>query len=208
MLEAVASLGAGATAKEVSATLGLPRATTYRLLNLLVQDEYLVRTPDLSGFALGAKVVQLATAAVPERMPRAARSIVDETRSALRGAVHVVRYLDGRMTVLDADPDFPLTDEVRLVREPARSALGRLLLVELGIAGAFAAAAEEDLRRYGAVRRLDGDGPGCVAVPVRDASGALAAAVAFAGPRHRAEEPDAVLAVLGPAVERLGPLLT
>lgn len=208
VLEAVATLGAGATAREVSARLGLPRATTYRLLNLLVQDEYLVRTPDLSGFALGAKVVQLASAAVPERLPRAARSIVEETRAAVRGAVHVVRYADGRMTVLDADPDFPLTDEVRLLRDPARSALGRLMLVELGVSAAFSAQVRDDLARYGAVRRIDADGPSCVAVPLRDASGTLAAAVAFAGPRHRAEDPTALLAVLGPAVERLGPLLT
>lgn len=54
VLEAVANLGAGVSAQRISAELGLARATTYRLLNLLVEDEYLVRTPDLSGFALGA----------------------------------------------------------------------------------------------------------------------------------------------------------
>lgn len=53
------------TARELSGHLGLPRATAYRLLNLLVADEYLVRTTDLSGFALGAKVAQLAEAVSP-----------------------------------------------------------------------------------------------------------------------------------------------
>ncbi|AUZ88426.1 helix-turn-helix domain-containing protein [Arthrobacter sp. TmT3-37] len=56
VLEEVARCGPGVTGLEVSRNLGLPKATTYRLLNLLVEDEYLVRLPDLSGFALGRKV--------------------------------------------------------------------------------------------------------------------------------------------------------
>jgi DNA-binding IclR family transcriptional regulator len=59
VLEEVARCGPGVTGMEVSRNLGLPKATTYRLLNLLVQDEYLVRMPDLSGFALGRKVEML-----------------------------------------------------------------------------------------------------------------------------------------------------
>lgn len=39
VLEEVARAGAGVTAREISESLGLPRATAYRLLNLLVQDE-------------------------------------------------------------------------------------------------------------------------------------------------------------------------
>ena len=48
------------TAKEISAALKLPQATTYRLLNLLVGEEYLVRLPDLRGFALGRRAARLA----------------------------------------------------------------------------------------------------------------------------------------------------
>ncbi|OMQ16780.1 hypothetical protein A7K94_0200155 [Modestobacter sp. VKM Ac-2676] len=62
VLECVARLGAGVTAKEVAESLGMPPATVYRLLNLLVGEEYLVRLPDLSGFALGRKVAGLAGA--------------------------------------------------------------------------------------------------------------------------------------------------
>jgi len=43
VLEEVARCGTGVTAREVNDNLLLPRATIYRLLNLLVQDEYLVR---------------------------------------------------------------------------------------------------------------------------------------------------------------------
>lgn len=207
VLEAVARLGAGATAQEISRALGLPRATAYRILNLLVQDEYLVRTPDLSGFALGAKVAQLAAvAAPPVRLTSAARAVVAAARAEVRGGVHVVLYVDGRVVVADADQDFPLSDEARLAREPARYALGRLLIAETQTPTAEMAA---DLSRWGIARQIGEVTPGfgCLAVPIRDAAGQLAGAVGFAGPRHRVEEPEAVLAVLRPVAERLGPLV-
>lgn len=62
ILEEVARAGAGVSAREVAENLGMSRATTYRLLKHLVQQEYLVRSPDLSGFALGQRVRDLAVA--------------------------------------------------------------------------------------------------------------------------------------------------
>ncbi|MBW9095461.1 helix-turn-helix domain-containing protein [Microbacterium jejuense] len=207
VLEAVARLGAGASARDISRELGLPRATTYRLLNLLVQDEYLVRTPDLAGFALGAKVVQLASvAAPPARLTSAARGVLADTRASLRGGVHVVFFVNGRLTVVDADPDFPLSDAVRLVREPDRFAIGRLLLVERGVADPGAV---RDFEEIGATRQLGelAPGYGCVAVPILDGAGGFAGALGFSGSRRRAEDPTEVLTVLKPAAARLGPLV-
>ncbi|MBM7516681.1 helix-turn-helix domain-containing protein [Nocardioides nitrophenolicus] len=62
ILEEVARSGAGVSAREIAENLGLARATAYRLLKHLVQQEYLVRSPDLSGFALGQRVRDLAGA--------------------------------------------------------------------------------------------------------------------------------------------------
>jgi len=59
VLEEVARCGAGVTGTQVARNLRMPKATAYRLLNMLVEDEYLVRVPDLSGFALGRKVAWL-----------------------------------------------------------------------------------------------------------------------------------------------------
>ena len=209
LLEAVAEIGAGATAREISAVLGLPRATTYRLLNLLVQDEYLVRTPDLSGFALGAKVAHLA-GATAARMPSAAREIIGGARTSIRGGVHVVLYADRRVVIADADPDFPISDEARLVREPERFALGRLMLMERDVAGGFSASAAADLATFGVTRQVGElvPGYGCLAIPVRDASGALVGAVGFSGPQHRVEEPSGVIDTLAPVAMRLAPLLS
>ena len=64
VLRVVAESGPGVTAREVSEALRLPRATTYRLLNLLVAEEYLVRLPDLSGFGLGTRFAELVNAAL------------------------------------------------------------------------------------------------------------------------------------------------
>lgn len=215
LLEAVAELGAGATAREISDALGLPRATTYRLVNLLVQDGFLVRTPDLSGFALGAKVVHLASVAAPVRLPSAARDLLAAARDHVRGGVHVVLYPEGRVSLVDPDPDFPFSDPVRLARDPGRFALGRLLLAEgaTGVARGESAdldAATADLRRFGVTRQIGEllPGFGCLALPIRDAGGALAGALGFSGPAHRVEEPSGVIRLLAPTAERLAPLLT
>jgi len=210
VLEAVAELGPGVSAQEVSARLGLSRATTYRLLNLLVQDEYLVRTPDLAGFALGTKVAQLAAAAMPRALPSAARELVGAVRADVRGGVHIVKFERGRVVVVDGDPDFPLSDPVRLSREPERYAIGRLLLVTAGASGPVIDAASADLARWGVTRQLDefAPGSGCLAVPITDAEGLLAGAVGYSGPSSRVAEPSDLAERLSAAAARLGPLLT
>jgi DNA-binding IclR family transcriptional regulator len=60
VLEAVAQHGAGVTARTLVETVPLSKATVYRILKHLVEQEYLVRTPDLTGFALGRRVLDLA----------------------------------------------------------------------------------------------------------------------------------------------------
>lgn len=211
VLEAVAELGPGATAREISTALGLPRATAYRLLNLLVQDEFLVRTPDLTGFALGAKVVHLASAAAPVRLPTAARQLLTEVRRSVRGGVQVVMYTDARISVVDSDPDFPFSDPVRLGREPHRYALGRLLLAEQAeTASVLSADTIADVAKFAAARQMNEliSGYGCLAVGLRDERGFLAGALGFSGPVHRISDPESVLASLRPAAKRLAPLVS
>ena len=62
VLEAVARVGPGVTTRDLVEVLPRSRATVYRILKHLVAEEYLVRTPDLRGFALGARVRALANA--------------------------------------------------------------------------------------------------------------------------------------------------
>ncbi|RFU22477.1 IclR family transcriptional regulator [Geodermatophilus marinus] len=130
VLESVARAGAGVTAKEVCEDLGLPPATTYRLLNLLVGEEYLVRLPDLHGFALGRKVAGLAGWASPAQVPTAAREVVADLRGRVRHAVHLVVYSGPVLRCVDVDPDHPLRSVEAVERHLHASAVGKLLLAE------------------------------------------------------------------------------
>ncbi|RUQ84902.1 transcriptional regulator [Labedella gwakjiensis] len=215
VLEEVAARGAGVTARELSDALRMPRATTYRLINLLVQEEYLVRMPDLTGFTLGRKVLQLAHLVAPSPPPRAAREVMTRLRSGIRGGVHLARYDTDRIAVVDVDEDFPLSDESRIVREWDASAMGRLLLAERDVSETptrstrSVAAIVEDTRRAGFARQVDElvPGFGCLAVPIRDEGGRLVASVCFAAPRSRIEQPGDVLEMLENGAEELGRLL-
>lgn len=215
VLEEVAARGAGVTARELSDALGMPRATTYRLINLLVQEEYLVRMPDLTGFTLGRKVRQLAHLVAPPPPPRAAREVMSRLRSSIRGGVHLARYDTDRIAVIDVDEDFPLSDEGRIVREWDASAMGRLLLAERDVtetptrSARAVAAIVDDTRLAGFARQVDElvPGFGCLAVPIRDERGRLVASVSFAAPRARIERPGDVLAALEAGADELSRLL-
>ena len=90
VLEEVARAGSGVTAKDIAARLSMPSATTYRLLNILVGEGYVVRLPDLSGFALGQKIGILVDAAVVPTVCAAAREVLAELRLSVRFGVHLL----------------------------------------------------------------------------------------------------------------------
>ena len=130
IIEAVAVLGLGVTAKEIAAALHMPPATAYRILNALVGEEYLVRTSDLRGFGLGKRLGSLIAAVTTPALSTAARHHVAELRDTVRFAVHVIAFHAGSVRVLDADPDHPVRAERELVRYLHASAAGKLLLAD------------------------------------------------------------------------------
>ncbi|MEJ8277530.1 IclR family transcriptional regulator [Pseudonocardia spirodelae] len=227
VLEEVVAAGPGVTAKEISTALRLPPATTYRVLNLLVGEEYLVRLPDLRGFALGRRAARLSPVTVP-RLPTAARHVVDRLRGRVRWGVHLALFDGARLQVLDPDPDHPPSDADLLARLPQASALGRLLLAEQPDWRALVRdlrpvtdrtvtdpdaldAVLDVVRRDGLAHQSGQLRPdrGCLAVPVRSpADGALVAGLALAGPAARVEDPDPELVtLLREHAATLGPLL-
>jgi DNA-binding IclR family transcriptional regulator len=214
VLEEVARCGAGVTAREVSANLGMPRATAYRLLNLLVQEEYLVRLGDLSGFALGRKVAELAHLVAPTRPSQAVRSIVAGLRTHVRGGVHLAGYAGTTLRILDEDPDYRLSDAARLTRDLEVSAMGRLLLADLERRGERSGTLStglvaETLHRGFAVQTGAFDpARGCLALPIRDLEGGLVAALSLCTTTDRIERPGRLLDELRDGARRLGPLLS
>lgn len=217
VLEEVARAGPGVTAREISDNLGLPRATAYRLLNLLVQDEYLVRMPDLRGFTLGRKVVELANLVAPTRPPEAVRLIVHRLRERVRGGIHLVRYDQGGLHIIDADPDFPPRSAPGSAGRLRESAMGKLLLVERAGRDAGADRAGDldlaslvaEVRDLGYARQVGAVtvGFGCIAVPIRDRSGGLVAGLCISAPLGRIEDPVDLLDLLQTGALDLAPLL-
>jgi hypothetical protein len=69
VLRAVAGAGGGITARQLSVALGLPPATTYRIVSILVRDEYLARLPGRRGLGLGARATDLALAVTAAGCP-------------------------------------------------------------------------------------------------------------------------------------------
>jgi DNA-binding IclR family transcriptional regulator len=182
-LEAVARLGPGTTAQQVSHQLELSPATTYRLLNLLVAEEYVVRLPDLSGFALGRRALEFAGIVAPPHvaLSRGARRSLSELRSAVRWGVHLVTYSHGQAVFVDPDPDHPPRHEILSDREFAASAVGRLLTSTTG----------DDI----VIDRGEVDsGVACIAAAIRDESGTLLASLVVVGPVERLHDVEADLA--------------
>jgi len=227
VLECVASLGAGVTAKEVALALDMPPATAYRLLNLLVGEEYLVRLPDLRGFALGRKVAGLAGAIAPVRVPRAALAVVHALRSQVRAGVHLVVYTATTLRVADVDPDLPLASVELVERHLHASAAGRLLLgaqpewrdllppsrlARLTAAtldrpdGVDAALAAVRTQGWAGQAGEVHEGVACLAVPVRSDGGLLVAGVVVTS--ARAVVPAEHLAAAQRCVAELVPLLS
>lgn len=206
ILEFVARLGTGTTAKEITDALQMPQATAYRLLNALVADEYLVRTSDLRGFALGHAISGLITAATPPSVPTAARTLIEEFRSGNRFAVHLIMFRNASLRIAEEDPDYPLQSAFEMLRYPHASAAGKLMLAELGDSDApfprgplmkltpHTITDRRQLEEQLAEIRFEGlaseineleHGSASLALPVRLPDGSVGAALCLSGPAER-----------------------
>lgn len=206
ILEVVARLGTGTTAKEITDTLQMPPATAYRVLNALVGDEYLVRTSDLRGFALGHAISGLITAATPPTVPTAAHTVIEEFRSGNRFAVHLIMFRNAALRIADEDPDYPLKSAFEMLRYPHASASGKLMLAELRDSasslpkGPLMKLTEHTITDIGRLEkqlaeiRLKGEaseineleqGSASLALPVRLPNGPAGAALCLSGPSER-----------------------
>lgn len=220
LLEAVARLGPGATAKDIAALTDIAPATAYRLLNLLVADGYLVRIEDLSGFALGRRTRELAGAATPEP-PADAHRILAELRAQVRFGIYLAVFGDRRIRLIDKDPDHELSGESVLTTQLHASAMGKLLLAghpefqphalrrvtARTITTPAALAAElRRISRTQVATEVDECriGRSAIAVPVRSPDGRVTGALAAIGKTGRltVHDPE-LITLLGTAAARL-----
>lgn len=228
VLETVAALGLGVTAKEIAGALHMPPATAYRLLNALVAEEYLVRTADLRGFGLGARLDRLLIAASAPNLCTTARRQLEAVRDEVRFAVHLVVFQSTSIRVVDADPDHPVRAERDLVRHLHASAAGQLRLAaeltwqnllpstplrQLTDSTVTNLAQLDDVLQKARSDRhaLQCDqleaGLACAAVPVLDAAGDTAGALCIAGPSTRADALLGHIEMLQCQAEHLAPII-
>lgn len=229
VLEVVAQRGAGVTAKEIARASGIPSATTYRLLNILVAEGYLVRMPDLHGFALGQKLSGLLRGAAPPTVCHAARMTLAELRGSIRFGVHLVLFGATSIRLADSDPDHPFTSVQLMTRYLHASAVGRVYLAEqpdwrsVWPESRLRSATERTTTAPSAIDALLADVRGlgyasqrgelrpesaCLAVPVRSHTGALVAAIALSAPADRADALVPLLDVVRTCAGKLGPFVS
>lgn len=229
VLEKVASSGPGITAKEVAESLGIPPATTYRLLNILVGEEYLVRLADLRGFALGRRIGGLLGPTPPPLICHAAHQLVAHLRTTIRFALDLVCYrAPASVHVVDADPDHLPLAEDSLARYLHASAVGKLLLSEqvewraiFPESDLVAVTAHPitsppaldsqlvEVRATGVARQI-GElraTSTCLAVAVRSVSGDLVGALGVTGPLERHGALTELIEPLRHCADQLRPLL-
>ncbi|WP_144720593.1 IclR family transcriptional regulator [Agrococcus jejuensis] len=209
ILEIVAERG-GATAKDVSAALGFPLPTTYRLLQVLVQRDYLVHLRDEHRFELGYRLDRLSASLHRQvGVPHPVRSEVARLHDLTGAAAYFAVYRGADVIVAHVVdcPDHPRITPLRFgFHEAAHAtAFGKIML-----AGMAPEAVEQYIdvhpmtpltsatmtRRDALVEHLDTvatrgvaweqdefvPGMTCAAVGVRDRSGAIVGAVAVSAP--------------------------
>jgi IclR family transcriptional regulator, acetate operon repressor len=232
ILELVAERG-GASARELSAALGLPLPTVYRLAKELVDADYLVHIRSESRYELGYKLHRLGLSL--HRQVGLSRMLTDEIGrlhestgfaaylSILRGAELVIVH------VVDS-PDCPRLQPMRFGfhEAPHATAFGKILLADLTTEERDTYLARHGLRALTANtiterptldEHLDAiarnglawereeflAGWGCAAVPVRGGDSALLGAVAVsAQPQRFVGCEDRVAARLRQVASRVG----
>lgn len=172
VVDYVTSQDRGVSASELASVLGATRATTYRVLESLVRREFLERSPEMSGFLPGARLVEIARR-ISLHAPEPPAQIIERLRGETGAAIHLIGFRDGCLELLDEDCQYPVPDRERFLTELHRSAAGQLLLLERG-ADAGAPSAEVALlaeatatRGYAQQIGLLAPDSACLAVPVR-----------------------------------------
>lgn len=206
VLEVVAEVGDGVTAKAVARRLGYKLPTTYNLLNSLVTEDYLVHLDGARGYGLGYKIAELHDSL--RRQLHVSGQIAAVVRDMHEGAeaaayYTVFREADVVVAHIDDCSAHPRARPLSVGFHEAchATAYGKVMLAELPPAALAARASADglprltdrtlgtlaDLARELIKVRHDGIGveieeflPGlaCLAAPVRDITGAVQAAVA------------------------------
>jgi len=200
VLEIVAERG-GASAREVSAALGYPLPTVYRLMQTLVHSDYLVHRRRERRFDLGPKLHQLGVSLHRQTgVPQEVRLEVGDLHQALAAAAYFAVYRGSDVVViyLVDSPAAPRPQTLGFGRHTAtHTAFGRLRGASSPDSPNSAAGAEVAWQR-------NPSGTMCAAVAVHGPDGSLFGALAVsAGADDLTDRRDDVERMLRAAASRL-----
>ncbi|WP_277552668.1 IclR family transcriptional regulator [Kocuria oceani] len=233
LLDVVARDPRGATAKDISAALGIPLPSVYRLLQTLVASEHVVHLRDQRRYGLGYKVHALDTSlrqqvGTPGTVRRAVRDLHASADAAAyfavyRGDAVVVAHVVDSPRRPRLDPlDFGFTDAAHA------TAFGKILLARMdrdevaeylqrhGMPGLTERTLRTPETLHRELRRVRAEGiavereefvPGasCLAAPVLDAAGRTLGSVAVSlRPPDFERRHRAIVPVLRDAADRVG----
>ena len=212
---AAATASGPVTLAELASRTGLPRPTAHRIA-VAMEHHGLLSRDDQGRFTMGP--MPAAWAGFADPLVLAARPVVLHLRDATRESAQVYRRVGARrLCIAAAEPEAGLRDTVpvgALLTMQAGSAAQVLLAWTEGpdapllVGAAFSAATLADVRARGWANSVGQREPGVasIAAPVRDAAGAVVAAVSISGPIERLEHPsDAQVAAVLAAAGELGP---
>jgi DNA-binding IclR family transcriptional regulator len=170
-----------------------------RVLATLAEQGFVERDPDTLAYRLGWRVFAMATSVAEDRLLMLAPAILRRLVSELGESAHLsVRQDAGVLTLLSESPSSTLHAPGRVggLAPLATTSAGRVLvsdladdeLAALGLADAAEAIGQARRDGYAIVREEFEPGLVAAAVPIRDASGRVIAALNVSAPRFRFDD--------------------
>lgn len=181
---------------ELTEIVGGDKSQLSRALATLEEGGWVERDRETLGYRLGWRVYGVAARAGDRRLLEAARPVLRDLVAEFGESVHLsVRENDMVLTLLSESPPATLHAPARVggLTPIATTSAGRVLVSELdgtelrvlGLGDRAAAVAEAGRRGYAIVREEFEPGLVAAAAPIRDASGAIVAALNVSAPRFR-----------------------
>jgi IclR family transcriptional regulator, KDG regulon repressor len=169
-----------------------------RVLATLAEQGFVERDPETLAYRLGWRVFAMATSVAEDRLLALAPAILRRLVSELGESAHLsVRQDNQVLTLLSESPSSTLHAPGRVggLAPIAITSAGRVLvsdlgedeLASLGLGGASAAVAQAREDGFAIVREEFEPGVVAAAVPIRDATGRVIAALNVSAPRFRFE---------------------
>jgi IclR family KDG regulon transcriptional repressor len=183
---------------QLTETVDGDKSQLSRVLATLAEQGFVERDPETLAYRLGWRVFAMATSVAEDRLLALAPAILRRLVAELGESAHLsVRQDDQVLTLLSESPSSTLHAPGRVggLSPIAITSAGRVLVSDLGeeeldvlgLAGAAAAIARAREDGFAIVREEFEPGVVAAAVPIRDATGRVIAALNVSAPRFRFE---------------------